>query len=178
MIRYILLMVLTGPLYALTGFDVCNYGKLTIPFVNCNGPAILKETKVDGDINVTGSLQADSISVKSILVQGSTQISDSQVKGSVNITGDLSADHVLFSQGIAVTSTSAILNHSKVNGLVTMTSDNKNPYLQVLCGSVVTGSVLFDGKPGVVQVSGDSSVQGKIVNGSMEFVKITGGCTK
>jgi cytoskeletal protein CcmA (bactofilin family) len=162
---------LITPVYAITGLEVCNYGKEQVSSVVCNGPTIMKQTSVNGDINVTGSLQADMIFVKSVIVKGSTQLSDSQVSGSVNITGDLSADNVTFKQGIAVQSDNIILNRTKVNGLVTITSPDKIPYLQIQCGSEVTGSVLFDGKPGVVQITADDSVvRGKIINGSTMYV--------
>lgn len=162
---------LYSPVFAYTGFGVCNYGKESISSVVCNGPTVLKETTINGDIKITGSLQADSISVKSIMVTGSTQLSWSQVSGTVKIVGALDADHVEFKQGIAVESDSINLDHTKINGLLTVTSSNSNPYVQVTCGSTITGSVFFDGKPGVVQVTGDSIVQGKVVNGSLEFVK-------
>lgn len=167
-----LALILINPAYAVTGFDVCNFGKEQVPAVMCNGPTVMKQTTVAGDIKVTGSLQADMITVQSILVQGSTQISNSQVSGSVNVTGNFNADHVEFKRGIAIQSDNIILNSTKVNGLVTISSPNKTPYLQIQCGSQVTGAVLFDGKPGIVQITAnDSVIKGKIVNGSSQYVE-------
>ncbi|VVC76786.1 hypothetical protein AQUSIP_21130 [Aquicella siphonis] len=165
------LLLVASSAQAYTGFGVCNYGKETIPSVVCYGPTVLKQTTVTGDIKVTGALQAENISARALLIEGSVDLRDSQISGSVNITGSLNADHVEFQKGVAVESDSVILSHTKVNGLMTVTSTQKNPYLQVQCSSVITGSVLFDGKAGVVQVTGDSLVQGKVVNGSLEFVK-------
>lgn len=156
---------------AYTGFGVCNYGKQTIPSVVCYGPTVLKQTTVNGDINISGSLTAENISARSLMIEGDVELKNSQITGTVNITGSLDAEYVQFSQGVAVEADTVILNHSKVNGLMTITSNDKNPYLQLQCGSVITGSVLFDGKAGVVQITGDSLVQGKVVNGSQEFVK-------
>jgi hypothetical protein len=173
--RLIICGLLTGLMsatsYAYTGFGVCNYGNQTVTSIVCYGPTVLKQTTVNGDIKVTGDLKAENISVRDIVVQGAADISNSEVSGSVNVTGSFTANQVQFQKGVAIQSDSAILSHSKVNGLMTMTSDQSTPYLQVQCGSVVTGSVLFDGKAGVVQITGDSLVQGKVVNGSMEFVK-------
>lgn len=164
-------MILINSAYAITGLNVCNYGKEDVSSVVCNGPTIMKQTTVNGDVNVTGSLQADMIFVKSVIVKGSTQLSNSRVSGSVNIVGDLDADNIAFAQGIAVQSDNIILNHTKVNGLVTITSPDKTPYLQIQCSSEVTGSILFDGKPGVVQITSDDSViRGKIINGSTEYM--------
>lgn len=167
-----LAVILINPAYAITGFDVCNFGKEQVASVLCNGPTIMKQTTVDGDVKVTGSLQADTITAKSILVQGSTQISNSQISGSVNVTGDFNADHVIFKQGIAIQSDNIIINNTKVNGLVTITSPDKTPNLQIQCGSQISGAVMFDGKPGVVQITAnDSVIKGKIVNGSSVFVE-------
>lgn len=152
-------------------FGVCNYGKQTIDSVVCYGPTVMKSTIVTGDIKVTGSLQAEDLTAKNLLIQGSVDLKNSLIKGSTNAAGYLHADHVEFKQGIAVTSNDIFLNSVKVNGMVTVTSQDKSPYLQLQCGSTITGAVLFDGKAGVVQVTGDSLVQGKVVNGAMEFVK-------
>ncbi|MBX3708291.1 MAG: hypothetical protein KIT56_04425 [Gammaproteobacteria bacterium] len=157
--------------YAYTGFGVCNFGKETVSSVVCYGPTVMKQTTVNGDIKVTGSLQAENIFVRGMLIEGSTDLKVSQVSGAVKIVGSLYADRVEFKKGVAVESHNIILNNSKINGLMTITSEQKNPYLQLQCGSIITGSVLFDGKAGVVQITGDSLLQGKVINGSMEFVK-------
>jgi hypothetical protein len=165
------MFALMNSVYAYTGFGVCNYGKESIPSVICYGPTVMKETHVAGDIKVTGSLQAENISTRGIQVEGTVNLSNAQVSGAVNVTGDFSADHVQFAQGVAVTGTQIILSNTKVNGLMTITSDKDSPTLQVLCNSTITGSVLFSGKAGVIQVTDNSSIQGKVVNGSMQFVK-------
>lgn len=167
------MLILHNSALAYTGFGVCNYGKETIASVICYGPTVLKQTTVSGNIKVTGSLQAENISVQDIVVEGAVDIKNSQVTGSVNIVGSLMSDHVEYKKGVAVTSDKITLNHSTINGLMTVTSQQNSPYLQVQCSSVITGSVFFDGKAGVVQVTGDSIVKGKVVNGSLEFVKRT-----
>lgn len=175
MIRHLLFIsLLSGSMlaHAYSGFGVCNHGNETVDSVMCDGPAVLKQTTVKSNLNVTGTLHAEGISVAAgMTVLGATEISNSEVNGEVKISGDLSADHVQFKKGVAVDSSSVILNHTMVNGMLIVTSPDKTPYVQVQCSSGVKGSVMFDGKPGVVQVTGDSDVAGKIVNGSTEFVK-------
>lgn len=156
--------------HAYEGFGVCNHGKETIPSVVCYSPAVLRQTTVTGGIKVTGSLQAESITARDLTVEGAVSISDSSITGAVNITGTLNADHVVFKQGVAVESDTIALNHSQIGGLLTVTSLTNSPTIQLQCNSVIKGSVLFDGKAGIVQVTNDSSVQGKVVNGSLEFV--------
>lgn len=157
--------------YAYTGYGVCDYGKNVVDEVVCYGPTVMKGTTVKGDIKVTGPFQANNISAKNLVIEGPVEISNSQIAGSVKTAGEFSADHVEFKKGVAVTANNVVLNHSVVNGLMTITSNQKTPYLQVQCSSVITGAVLFDGKAGVVQITGESLVKGKVVNGAMEFVK-------
>lgn len=173
--RYFLLsllaILLTDPVYSYTGISVCNHGKETVSTVVCYGPTVLKETTVKGDIKITGSLQADNITADAVVVDGGMEITTADIRGSVNVTGDLNADHVKFHKGVAVTGEEIMLNHTTINGLMMISSTDKNPLLQVQCGSVIKGSVLFEGKAGVIQVSDDSQIQGKVINGSQEFVK-------
>lgn len=161
-------IILGSSAFAYTGFGVCNFGNQSVDAVICNEPTVMKETHVAGDIKVTGALHAENISARGIFVTGSVDIKNSQVSGAVNVTGSFSADNVQFAQGIAITSKEVTLNKSKVNGMVTMTSD-KSPHLYV-CSSEITGSIFFDGAAGVVSVTGDSKI-GKVSNGSLIFVK-------
>lgn len=162
------MMTLLNSAFAYTGFGVCNYGEQSVDSVICNGPTVMKATHVAGDIKVTGALQAENISVRGIYVKGSIDIKNAQVSGIVNVTGPFTVNNVQFAQGIAVTSDQIYLNNSKVNGLVTITSD-KSPNLYV-CSSEITGAIFFDGAAGVVSVTGDSKI-GKVSNGSLIFVK-------
>ncbi len=165
-------MLMISTIYAYSGFGVCNYGREVVSSVVCYSPAVLKQTIVQGDLKITGSLQAEDIVVQSMVVNGNVSLQNSQVNGEVNITGQLQADHVNFQKGVAVVGDMVMLNHSKVNGLMTITSTQDTPTLEVLCSSVITGSVLFDGKPGIIKMTAsDSAVQGKIINGSTIFVE-------
>lgn len=174
MIRYLSLFFLClgmNAVHAYAGFGVCNHGKETLPSVICDGPTVLKQTQIKGDLKIAGTLQAEGISTTNMNIKGSAQITDAEVRGAVNVIGDLTADNVTFKKGIAVESDKIMLNHTTVNGLVIVTSKNTTPYVQVQCGSDIKGSVMFEGKPGVVQVTQDSVLRGKIVNGSTIFVK-------
>jgi cytoskeletal protein CcmA (bactofilin family) len=167
------LLFLMNHSFAYSGYGICNYGKETVSAIVCYGPTVLKGTTVTGDIKVTGSLQAESISAEGLLIEGSATLSDARINSFVNVAGDFSADHVTFKKGVAITSHTIAFNHSTVGGLVTITSAEKTPYVQVQCSTVINGAILFDGKSGVVQITGDSIVKGKVVNGSMEFVERT-----
>jgi hypothetical protein len=150
---------------------VCVFGNETVDSVVCYGPTVMKQTIVKGDVKVVGTLRAENISARNIQVQGNAELRNSLISQSAKVVGSLSANNVEFKQGVAVESDSVSLNQTKVNGMVTITSPANTPYFQVQCNSVVTGAVLFDGKAGVIQITGDSLVQGRVSNGAMERVK-------
>jgi len=149
---------------------VCVFGNETVDSVVCYGPTVMKQTIVKGDIKVVGTLRAENISARNLQVQGAVELRNTLISQTTKITGTLTATNVEFKQGIAVESDSVILINTKVNGMVTITSPIHNPYLQVQCGTVITGAVLFDGKAGVIQQTGGTLI-GNISNGSKERIE-------
>lgn len=164
-------LLLASTANAYVGFGVCNFGKEVVPSVVCYGPAVLKQTTIQGDMKIAGSLSAENITVGAMTVSGDTDIANSTVNGASDITGALHSDHTNFGKGINIQGEDVLLNHSVIKGSMTISSSNNTPYLKIQCSSAITGTVVFDGKPGVIQITGDSAVQGKVTNGAMEFVK-------
>jgi len=172
-IIFFLMATMAGTLsaHAYTGFGICNYGKEIVPAVICYGPAVLKGTTVVGGMKVAGPLKAINVMSGPIAVTGSADLQNSKIKGPATITGSLKATGVSFQQGLVITTDDILLTHSTVIGSVTVNSQTKKPYLKMECGSTISGSVTFGGMAGVIQITDDSIVQGKVINGSMEFVK-------
>lgn len=170
-----LLMMLTlaiaNQAFAYTGFGICNFGKETVPSVVCYGPAVLKDTTVSADLKVSGQLTAVNISAGSLAINGATDIQNSKVTGAVEIIGNLNASNVNFQQGVLVTATTILLHNVKVKGDVVVTSTSDTPYITLECGTIISGIVKFIGRAGVIKITGDSAIQGKITNGSMIFEK-------
>lgn len=171
--RFLLALLLTHSIsvFAYSGFGVCNHGKETLANVTCDGPSVLKQTMVNGNIEIAGTLHAEGISASAITVLGGAELANANINGQAKIVGALNADNTVFKKGVAVESDQIILNHTVINGNLIVTSKDKTPYVQLQCSSVIKGFILFDGKAGILQVTGDSLAQGKIQNGSTEFVK-------
>lgn len=157
--------------YAYTGFDVCNFGNEKVTSVICYGPAVLKDTTVTGDVKVAGPLKASNISAGTMHIAGSATVQGSKILGSADVAGKLYAEKVTFEKGLNVSANAITLRSSIVKGPVVVSSQATKPYLKMECGSVVTGSVTFEGMEGIIQVTDDSMVQGKIINGTLEFVR-------
>jgi hypothetical protein len=168
----LMLSLLIQTAYAYTGFGICNHGKETLTSVICDGPTVLIGTTVTQDLKLAGDLKAKKITIGSSMnVAGAVEITDSIVKGPTQIIGVLDAKNVDFQQNITISSDSITLNHTTVRGSMTITSKTTKPYLRLYCSTTITGSVLFDEEAGIIEVSEESIVQGKVVNGSIEFVK-------
>jgi hypothetical protein len=166
-----LTLVAASSANAYTGFGMCNFGRETISNIVCYGPVILKDTTVSGNMKVAGSLKADNATIGSITVDGTVSIESSRVKGSTNIVGTLSASGVEFMKDVSIVSDTVTLNNSKLDGSLKVTSEQTKPKLVLECGTIIAGNVTFDSKSGVVSMTGDAAVQGKIINGSQEFIQ-------
>ncbi len=157
--------------YAYTGFDICNFGNEKVDTIICYGPAVLKDTTIAGDVKVAGPLKANNISAGAMHIAGSATVQQSKVLGPADISGPLYAEKVTFEKGLNVSANSVTLHGTRVKGSMVITSQATKPYLKMECGSIITGGVTFDGMEGVIQVTDDSMVQGKIVNGTLEFIR-------
>jgi len=164
-------MCVTSSAGAYTGFGVCNFGKQTVSDVICYGPVILKDTTISGDMKVAGSVKAAGVTIGSMTVAGSVTMESSRVNGVVNIVGSLNTNGVEFVKDLMITSSMVTLTNTKLDGSIKITSEQVKPTLVMQCGTVITGNVTFDSKAGLVQMTDDSSVQGKIVNGTQEFLQ-------
>ena len=157
--------------HAYVGFGVCNFGDQTVDSVVCYGPAVLKKTTITGDLKVAGALDAQHITVQGMDVAGAAKISDSDVAGPVSIAGNLTSTQVNFQKDLDVSGDNISLSHTNIKGSMTVHSKDNSPYVVMQCGTVIRGTVVFADKAGVIQITGDSIVVGKIKNGSMEFIK-------
>jgi hypothetical protein len=165
-----MLLVVTSSAYANEQFNVCNYGKETIASVTCYGPAVLLDTSVTGNMNVSGAVRATNFKVNDMKVAGSAILTKGKVEGAVDVAGNFEAYGVEFMQSLHLTTNTALFDRSIVRGAITMHSD-KDPVVVVQCGTTVVGSITFEGKPGIVRVTTDDSmIQSKIVNGDLELV--------
>lgn len=169
----IIIFSLSVAALAYQGFGICNHGKETLANVICYGPTVLKETTVIGDIKVAGPLTAIHVSAGSLTINGAVDLQDTKVKGIVNVTGNLTATDTEFQKNVVLDATDINLHHSRVVGSMIVNSSSKNPNILMECGSVIKGSLTFSGKAGVIQITDDSIVVGKITNGSMIFIKKT-----
>jgi hypothetical protein len=167
------LLILMMPIMSLgyEGYNICNFGKQSIPSIVCQGPTVMKETKVSGNVNVVGTLNAISVQMGALNVTGRAELYDAEVNGQATVSGSLKATNADFKQNLTVTGDQIVLNHVKIKGSVSVYTKDHTPHISMVCGTVVSQAVEFYGKAGIIEITDDSVIQGKIKNGSMIFIK-------
>lgn len=145
----------------------CGYAKEAIKNLTCYGPTTLKDTTITGQAIIAGDLKASNAILNSLQMTGAAEFNSTQILGEAFIAGWLTASHSAFKNKLNVTADKVTLNASTIEGDVVMTAGEKAPILELSCYSHVEGSVKFVGKSGVVYLSKNSIVHGKIVNGKV-----------
>lgn len=171
LVNLVIALLMTQAAYAYEGFGICNHGKETLDNVICYGPTVLKETTVTGDVKVAGPLTAINVTAGSLTINGTCDLQNTKVKGAVEVIGNLNATGVEFQQSVTVQADDIYMSHTRIAGSMTVSALSKNPTITMECGTVIKGSLTFQGKAGVIQITDDSIVVGKITNGSMVFIK-------
>ena len=154
----------------------CDYKNQNFSSLFCLGPANLSDTSVKGEVSVAGPLLADRTNFNSMEVGGVANVSNTNVKANVSVLGNLSSTHGNFTGNVLITSSKMTFNASLVKGSLTVKSPEKNPVLELYCATHVLGDVIFQGEPGLIKKSADSTINGKVVNAKVEVVKSTEEC--
>jgi hypothetical protein len=166
-----MMMLSISSVYAFTGYGACNLGKETFDSLTCYGSTELNGTIIKGNVKVTGPFKTKNATMGDMTIIGTANLENSIVEGSSDVTGLLHAQDVKFQKGIRITAANMVLTHSSVAGSITMSSDEQTPYLKVECGSEVTGTIQFNGQPGIVQRTEDTKLSNnKIENGKEEII--------
>jgi hypothetical protein len=158
--------------YAYKGFGICSYGKEKLNSIVCSGPTVLNATIVLNDLKVVGSLDANKASAGNVTIEGSAYMKDSTIRGPLNVDGKLTAYGGNFQNNIFISADQVLLSHSMVAGSIVITSKSTKPTITIQCDSQINGSVVFNGTKGWVQITDDSMIRGRIINATMEFIRV------
>lgn len=165
-----LLLWMSGS-HAQSGFGICSYHDQTVPSVTCYGPAWLTKTTVTGETKVAGPLKASQSSLSTMQVKGVVQLQDTTIKHDASIMGYLTSQNSHFEHGLSIATDKVSLSSSTVTGMLEINSTSKQPVVELYCHSTIAGSVSFGEQAGVVQMTSDSLINGKVNNGTIEIVK-------
>lgn len=110
---------------------------------------------------------------------GDVEAQEALCNGSLLITGNLDARDSVFKANITVNGTVVLSQtHTKsitvINPAVTTTEDaNTNAQVKLHGRTVVDGDIRFEGEEGVVLMSPEAIITGKVVHGSLIILKPT-----
>jgi cytoskeletal protein CcmA (bactofilin family) len=170
MLKAALVTLVLLPLSVFATAKSCRFGNSVMANVTCYGPADMNKTTVTKDIQIEGPLNGVNVTLGSMTVDGPVELHESVVNGLVDVNGFMTAHKVDFHGNMAIETGDMTLDHSSVEGSIKMTSNITNQVVNLECGATVSGSIKFIGHPGVVTLTEDSNIQGRVYNGEIRFV--------
>lgn len=161
-------LIFSSTLNAQTIYGVCTYSNTTLKNLTCFGPATLVGTKVTGKLSVYGPLTLDDAYVNKVTVKGMIRSKNSKIHGVTSVYGPIFADKTKFFSDVFSATTVLQLVKSTVKGKLTIESKDKHPILYMACNSVIKKGVVFSNLSGLIKISNNSNIRGKIDNGTKQ----------
>ena len=119
-----------------------------------------------GFVRVHGNLTAQQAQFNdAVTLNGNAKLDSDTFMERVNATGVVNCQASIFKKTLNLTA-----SHSSFNGCVIPTLNinnktNKPPVIFLSNNAKVTGDVVFNGKAGIVYLTGNATIQGKVLNG-------------
>lgn len=150
------------------GSVTCGNGSLDR--LSGNGIVTLNSTTVTGPTTVNGVLSAEGANFETLDVNGSADLSNCIVNQSGNIKGALSAQSTKFRSILNVySSTTKLINTKITTDLHIHHTDSKKQVVYLEKSTEISGNIIFDDRNGVVIISKDSKISGKVVGGKISY---------
>ena len=155
------------------------YGPMTCsggitPSISANGPVTMTDTIVEQTAQVNGDLTAEKVTFGSLTVNGKVTLHTVLVKGSTVISGDLSAQKTTFQDTLTISTNTVQLADCHTADLIIDNSGDGIVSPQILHlseGSIVDGDVTFKAGDGIVRMSPDSKITGKVIGGKVVYTE-------
>lgn len=149
-----------------------SYGKETVKSIHANGFVSLEGTKVEGMVQVNGSLEADESAMESLEVNGQVGLKNSLIRGTSIINGALIADNTKFQKELSVASQKILLRTCSVDSLRVreVVGFDGVQVIDLRSGTKITGSIVVESGNGEIWLSSNSEVSGPI-SGAKVFKK-------
>lgn len=150
------------------------------------GKTALDNTTIDGSVKIAGKLIAHNSTFKDdtsvaadaeftnstlneiLKIAGKAELENTHVNGATKVAGMLIAKRSVFNDDVKISSDKAVFNNSKLNKDLTIESKNTMATVELVCGTMVKGKIIFKGKAGIVKVEQPTKVNLKIENGKLE----------
>ena len=149
---------------------VLNYQKQTLESLEGSGVATLNEVRVEGKTHFNGTFMATaSTFFSSFNVNGTVDAVKSIFSKSVTINGPLNAVDSTFQDQVSISTEKATLENSTVEKeVIFRRSSASKEVLTLSKGSVIKGSVTFEGSNGKIKLLDESKILGSITGAIQE----------
>ena len=153
----------------MSGVVVCDQQKMSS--LTVNGPVTLNGGRF-GPVLIRGSLRSNQVTFqKSVQVRGPASFDRDHVYSGVKITGNIQCLASQFDGAVNVMSSSSRFNACKMNSIVMSGDDTlRTPALYLRDHSMVSGDISFKNKPGIVYLSANSHIYGRVNNGTIKMI--------
>lgn len=150
------------------GPTTCHEGTLTE--VHVNGPVHMNGTTITDLLSVNGPAIVQSAKIADVEINGPLLMRDSTLTGKqVRINGPLMAKKSVIKGDINIATQYMKLDQTLAKNIVVRDGRRrKSTIVDLENHSVVSGDVIFKGKPGVVVLKTGSVVKGRVINGRIE----------
>jgi hypothetical protein len=146
-----------------------SYGVVTLDTIQGAGLVKLNGTSVQNALQLTGSLIANNAEIGSIEVSGEANLTDTTIHKGGFITGSLRAVRSSCQQPLILLTQKAVFTASRFDSL-TFRQDSAfkgKQTLELKQGTIINGSVVFEGGKGEIILFPGSQVLGPITGGKI-----------
>lgn len=163
-------LVIFSASYAETIYGPCNFSNRAFDDLTCMGPANLNNVTVKDELKVMGLLNAKKSDFNDLDVKGVANITKTTITGNVTVYGPLDMSETIVKDDVVAATTVVNLSRVTLMGNLTVQSDMQQPVVNI-SKSQITKNLVFSKKAGLVNISTDSKISGKIKNGSKQVAK-------
>lgn len=133
-----------------------------------NGSTQLSQTTVMGESKINGRFTATDSSLNTLKVNGAVSLRQTQVKGVSHINGSLTAVGSHLSKEMTIKSQSITLDSTTAQDIIVKQESDDSPQKVILKNHTkINGFISFEQGNGIVYLSKDSSMTGKIRGGKI-----------
>jgi len=138
---------------------------------NIAGKATFQSSTFNGEVMIAAKAEVTDAKFNNQLkIAGKAELINSRMMGQTKIAGVLVAKHSVFEETVSIAAEKAIFSDSKLDKTLIIESKDKTPIVELICGTLVKGDIIFKGKSGIVKTEQPSKINFKVKNGKVESV--------
>jgi len=149
------------------------YGNETVDFIRANGSVILEGTKVLGDVQINGSLNAEESELNSLQVNGQAELNNCVISNTTVINGSLNANNTKFQENLSVASQKIVLKMCTVDSLIVREVSGYTgvQVVDLRSRTNIAGSIIVESGNGEIWISSNSKISETMVSGAQVYKK-------